>query len=368
MNSIRAAIYARVSSEQQAAAHTIESQLAALSERAQVDGLQVPPERHEDPDGNIIELNTNNFANDWTVTEQLKALPSQVHINVDPEKMVAARKAGASPWEVHDRAVAGEFTPAVSYDLHTTRWQAFARRGRPVESKATIAARVLLGLVFFGFGLNGLLKLFPLPPARGAAAVFIGGLIASQYFFPLLFVTYVLTGAALLTGRFVPLALTVLAPVIVNCSRDAPFRSLVGSGSVSRGDRKRARSLPHLVVPRGISAAFARALRTRFVQIRWRVGEQMIGSKPYTDLKYREVRSNRMAYVDEGEGGAIVFQHGQPTSSYVWRNVMPHLDGMGRLVACDLIGMARTSSTHHLGRTVIASLVTETIFSICGIS
>ena len=75
-----------------------------------------------------------------------------------------------------------------------------------------------------------------------------------------------------------------------------------------------------------------------------------------------------MAYVDEGEGGAIVFQHGQPTSSYVWRNVMPHLDGMGRLVACDLIGMARTSSTHHLGRTVIASLVTETIFSICGIS
>ena len=46
-----------------------------------------------------------------------------------------------------------------------------------------------------------------------------------------------------------------------------------------------------------------------------------------------------MAYIDEGEGSAIVFQHGQPTSSYVWRNVMPHLEGMGRLVACDLIGM-----------------------------
>jgi len=77
---------------------------------------------YEDPDGNIIELNTNNFANDWTVTEQLKALPAQVHINVDPEEMVAARKAGASPWEVHERAVAGEFTPATSYELHTTRW------------------------------------------------------------------------------------------------------------------------------------------------------------------------------------------------------------------------------------------------------
>jgi len=77
---------------------------------------------YEDPDGNIIELNTNNFANDWTVTEQLRALPPQVHINVDPEKMVAARKAGASPSELHERAVAGEFTPATSYALHTTRW------------------------------------------------------------------------------------------------------------------------------------------------------------------------------------------------------------------------------------------------------
>jgi len=77
---------------------------------------------YEDPDGNIIELNTNNFANDWTVTEQLRALPPQIHINVDPEKMVAARKAGASPSELHERAVAGEFTPATSYALHTTRW------------------------------------------------------------------------------------------------------------------------------------------------------------------------------------------------------------------------------------------------------
>ena len=85
-----------------------------------------------------------------------------------------------------------------------------------MESKATIAARIILGLVFFGFGLNGLLNLFPLPPAQGAAAVFIGGLVASRYFFPLLFVAYLLTGAALLTRQFVPLALAVLAPIIVN--------------------------------------------------------------------------------------------------------------------------------------------------------
>jgi haloalkane dehalogenase len=65
----------------------------------------------------------------------------------------------------------------------------------------------------------------------------------------------------------------------------------------------------------------------------------MIGAKPYATLKYREVKGRRMAYIDQGDGDAIVFQHGQPTSSYVWRNVMPHLEGMGRLVACDLIGM-----------------------------
>jgi hypothetical protein len=51
---------------------------------------------------------------------------------------------------------------------------------------------------------------------KGAAAEFMGGFVASGYFFPLLFGTYTITGAALLTGRFVPLALTVLAPVIVN--------------------------------------------------------------------------------------------------------------------------------------------------------
>ena len=82
--------------------------------------------------------------------------------------------------------------------------------------KTTIAARVLLGLVFFGFGVNGLFHVFPLPPPEGAAAVFMHGLVASRYFFPMLFVTYLATGIALVVGRFVPLALVILAPIIVN--------------------------------------------------------------------------------------------------------------------------------------------------------
>lgn len=67
--------------------------------------------------------------------------------------------------------------------------------------------------------------------------------------------------------------------------------------------------------------------------------DAMPGSKPYGELRFREIKNKRMAYIDEGEGDAIVFQHGNPTSSYLWRNVLPHLEGLGRLVACDLIGM-----------------------------
>lgn len=51
------------------------------------------------------------------------------------------------------------------------------------------------------------------------------------------------------------------------------------------------------------------------------------------------VNGRRMAYVELGEGAPIVFLHGNPTSSYLWRNVMPHLADQGRCLAPDLIGM-----------------------------
>ena len=75
----------------------------------------------------------------------------------------------------------------------------------------------------------------------------------------------------------------------------------------------------------------------------------MAGAKPYGQLHYREVSGNRMAYVDEGDGDAIVFAHGNPTSSYLWRNVMPHLEGLGRLVAADMIGMGGSDKLHPSG-------------------
>ena len=51
------------------------------------------------------------------------------------------------------------------------------------------------------------------------------------------------------------------------------------------------------------------------------------------------VLDSTMAYVEMGAGKPIVFLHGNPTSSYLWRNVMPHLTGLGRCLAPDLIGM-----------------------------
>ena len=64
-----------------------------------------------------------------------------------------------------------------------------------------------------------------------------------------------------------------------------------------------------------------------------------ISSKPFAQKKFATVNGARMAYIDEGQGDAIVFQHGNPTSSYLWRNVMPHCADLGRPIACDLIGM-----------------------------
>ena len=64
-----------------------------------------------------------------------------------------------------------------------------------------------------------------------------------------------------------------------------------------------------------------------------------ISANPFAPKKFATVRGRRMACIDEGAGDAIVFQHGNPTSSYLWRNVMPHCAGLGRLIACDLIGM-----------------------------
>lgn len=90
------------------------------------------------------------------------------------------------------------------------------------------AARGLLGLLFFVFGLNGFLNFMPMPPLAGPAGDFIGALAASGYMFPLIKGTEVLAGALLLAGRLVPLALVLLAPIIVNI---VAFHLILAPGS-----------------------------------------------------------------------------------------------------------------------------------------
>src|SRR5437660_12831719 len=65
---------------------------------------------------------------------------------------------------------------------------------------------------------------------------------------------------------------------------------------------------------------------------------------PFT-LKSVEVHGARMTYVDEGRGDPIVFLHGNPTSSYLWRNIIPYLTGLGRCLAPDLIGMVQSGKS-----------------------
>ena len=58
--------------------------------------------------------------------------------------------------------------------------------------------------------------------------------------------------------------------------------------------------------------------------------------------RHVEVHGSPMHYVEAGAGDPIVFLHGNPTSSYLWRNVIPHLAPLGRCIAPDLIGMGRS--------------------------
>jgi uncharacterized membrane protein YphA (DoxX/SURF4 family) len=78
-------------------------------------------------------------------------------------------------------------------------------------------ARILMGLMFFVFGLNGFLHFIPQPKdamPEGAAA-FVGALVKTGYMFPLVMGTQLIVGALLLLNRFVPLALALIAPIIV---------------------------------------------------------------------------------------------------------------------------------------------------------
>jgi len=86
-----------------------------------------------------------------------------------------------------------------------------------MRKKLPLIARILLGLIFFLSGLVGLLNVFPPPPdLPEKLATFTAGMMAAGYFFPLVKATETVCGLLLLIGIYVPLALVILAPVVIN--------------------------------------------------------------------------------------------------------------------------------------------------------
>ncbi|MEQ1722768.1 MAG: hypothetical protein ABL930_06300 [Pseudobdellovibrio sp.] len=85
-----------------------------------------------------------------------------------------------------------------------------------MQKKIALGARLLLGLLFVVFGVNFFVPFIPVPPPNEAAGSFLGALFATGYMFPIIKVIEIVAGALLLAGFFVPLALLLLAPIIVN--------------------------------------------------------------------------------------------------------------------------------------------------------
>ncbi|MGB9416090.1 MAG: DoxX family membrane protein [Acidobacteriaceae bacterium] len=80
---------------------------------------------------------------------------------------------------------------------------------------AVLIARILLGLIFVVFGLNAFLHFLPSPPPPGAAGQFAGLLFTTHYYI-VVFALQFIGGVLLLVGRYIPLALVILGPIIVN--------------------------------------------------------------------------------------------------------------------------------------------------------
>ena len=79
----------------------------------------------------------------------------------------------------------------------------------------TNVSRFLLGFIFLVFGLNGFLHFIPMPPPSGVAGQFLGSMFVTKYLL-FVFAVQLIGGVLLLINRFVPLALTILGPIIVN--------------------------------------------------------------------------------------------------------------------------------------------------------
>lgn len=84
-----------------------------------------------------------------------------------------------------------------------------------MKQKLQLSARLLFGLGFFVFGLNGFLQFMPTPPVTPEAGALLGAFAKTGYFFPMIKIVEILVGILLLTNLYVPLALVIISPILV---------------------------------------------------------------------------------------------------------------------------------------------------------
>jgi putative oxidoreductase len=104
---------------------------------------------------------------------------------------------------------------SIYINIHDANAMAPIEKENQVMRTASVVARYLAGVIFLVMGLNGFLNFIPFPPPAGVAGQFMGALYVSHYLW-VIFAFQVIAGALLLLNRYVPLAVAVLAPVIVN--------------------------------------------------------------------------------------------------------------------------------------------------------
>ncbi|NCF20369.1 MAG: alpha/beta fold hydrolase, partial [Haliea sp.] len=78
----------------------------------------------------------------------------------------------------------------------------------------------------------------------------------------------------------------------------------------------------------------------------WNIAHECANRQPSAEFPYEyksiEINGHNIAYVDEGEGDPVLFIHGAPTSSYLWRNIMPWLQDKARVISIDLLGFGQS--------------------------
>src|ERR1700726_3198339 len=103
----------------------------------------------------------------------------------------------------------------IDINIHYANAMASIEKENPVMRTPSVIARYLAGVIFVVMGLNGFLNFIPLPPPGGIAGQFLGALSVSHYLW-VIFAFQVIAGVLLLVNRYVPLAVAILAPVLVN--------------------------------------------------------------------------------------------------------------------------------------------------------